>query len=289
MIKASTTIEEQIFLLERRGLSVPGEERVKLTRFLLDVNYYRASGYWKYFQQAPHLGDERFVDGTELSLIRDVYEFDHGLRQLLLEGLSIFEIAFRSRFAYFYSQYCDGYSWPTPSVYNSGRSALAKGQMLDEMAKELSRSKEPFIIKYRESGRPIPIWVAVEALSMGSVSKMYELVRDEDVRHRLSKSFEFPKPEIAISTVRSLTILRNICAHHGRVWNRVPQFAPPVLKSLKTDADKSIYGRTPWAWIVSLGNLVDRVNRNQKYSQNLFGYIGEYPEFLDGLMRPHHR
>ena len=60
MEKPRKNLIELIQLLRDRGLAVDPSEEIQLTRFLLDVNYYRASGYWRYFQAAPHLGDNTF-------------------------------------------------------------------------------------------------------------------------------------------------------------------------------------------------------------------------------------
>ncbi len=294
MDKPSQNINELLETLFERGLQIDPTNRLEFTRFLLDVNYYRISGYWRYFQEAPHLGDNRFRANINSELILEVYEFDSGLRSILLEGLASFEIALRARFAYYFAQKLDPSLYVSRQIYEElGKSVSEDFQPLDNlmssMRTDLEKSKEPFIERYRDKGLNPPIWVAIEAFSMGTVSKMYKLLKNEDIRYQVSKSFALPDPTVAESIFRSFTLLRNVCAHHGRIWNRVPDYPHVVLKKLKVDKDKEIYHRTPWAWVVSLADLVDGINRNSDYSKLLFGYIARYPEFEDGLKHPHSR
>lgn len=294
MDKPSQNITQLLDTLIQRGLEIDPKNQVEFTRFLVDVNYYRVSGYWRYFQEAPHLGDNRFKANITSEHILDVYGFDAGLRIILLEGLAAFEIALRSRFAYYFAQKLDPSVYVSRKIYEELESSSSEDSrpldnLMTSMTSDLEKSKEPFILRYREKGLNPPIWVAVEAFSMGTVSKMYKLLNNEDIRYQVSKSFAMPDPTVAESIFRSFTLLRNVCAHHGRIWNRVPDYPHVVLNKLKVENDKKIYHRTPWAWVVSLADLVDGINRNTEYSKMLFDYIAEYPEFEDGLKHPHNR
>jgi len=84
-----------------------------------------------------------------------------------------------------------------------------------------------------------------------------------------------------------MTVVRNICAHHARVWNRTNiQVPPPVLNRLKADANVAIYQATPWAWIVVIADLVDTIHIDQTYSTTLWALLANHPEYLDGLKHP---
>lgn len=284
-----------IELLETRGLSISAESRIRFTRFLLDTNYYRASGYWRYFQSAPQFGDNQFRPNTTAEQILDLYEFDAALRTLLLEGLATVEITLRSRFAYYYSQHLGEFSYLVSETYgnlpkeSAINAELGIQKLVKQIEEDLAQSKERYIKRFRDANQEIPVWVAIEALSMGTVSKMYSRIRNAEVRYAVAKSFGIPNPEFAMSIFRSLTVLRNHCAHHARIWNRVPEFPPPVLNILKTESDKDVYHRTSWAWIVTLAKLADEINRNTHYSEDLFDFIDSFPEFHEGLKYPHSR
>lgn len=151
----------------------------------------------------------------------------------------------------------------------------------------MSRSQEDFIAKALRVDETPPLWDAMEVLSLGTVSKMYSLLADTDVCHKVARSFSYPNARFAQSVFHSLTVVRNICAHHARVWNRTNVQVPPtVLNRLKIDSDLSIYQSTPWAWIVVLADIVDTIRRDRTYSQLLWAYIDSHPEHVDGLKRP---
>lgn len=111
MSKPALPIARQIELLAQRGLPVPlptdecwetrKSEYHAIVRLLVDNNYYRLSGYWRYFQVRPGHGDNRFTAAASVAQIESVYRFDQDLRTLLIDGLSTLEVTFRSRLAYY--------------------------------------------------------------------------------------------------------------------------------------------------------------------------------------------
>jgi abortive infection bacteriophage resistance protein len=293
--KPALTIPEQLELLRSRKLAIAPDEEATMVRMLLNRGYYRMSGYWRYFQVAPHLGDNDFEQGVTVQQIVDVYEFDEILRGLLLEGLCIFEVAFRARLAYFYSVHLDPYDYRSLNLYRdetqeiNGQMKEFRVELVSDIATELARSNEDFVKSHLDSGKPIPIWVAVEALSMGSISKMYRLLLSDDVRYSVSKSFSYPDPAFTESISRAFATLRNKCAHNARIWNHSPVNPPPVLKRLKTASDKGIYFRTPWSYIVMLADAVDAIQKSDSFSKSLYRHVDNYSEFALGLTKPHRR
>jgi len=282
--KASLSIDKQVRLLVDRGLNLKDSDENQLRRFLFDVNYFRASGYWRYFQRAPHLGDNRFQDETFFDQINDVYRFDFALRNQLLHGIAITEIALRSRMAHLIAQEGNARAYLDADFYKESQ---YREKLIRDVRADIVRSKEPYVKKYIGKSETVPIWAAIEVMSFGTVSKIYDLLSSDNVKFSISKSFGLGTPDIATSIFRSISTLRNICAHQGRIWNRSPIINPPTVpKALLIESDKSIYGRTPWAWIVTLGYVVDEINRNNLYSTELMEFVASYPEFIDGLKHP---
>lgn len=295
MNKPALTVADQIVLLKGRKFNFEEHEKPALARLLMSKGYYRLSGYWRYFQVAPHLGDNTFLPQTTVDKLRDLYEFDEILRNILLEGLTVFEVSFRTRFAYYFSTLLDPYDYLSSDLYRDdeeereGRQVEQRVELAHDISKELNRSREDFIKFHLDQGKPIPLWVAVEVLSMGTISKMYRLLLNDDVRYAVSKSFNYPDPAFTQTISRSFSTLRNKCAHNARIWNHSCIYPPRVLKELKTDKDKDIYNRTPWSYIVMLAAAVDAINTSDTYSNGLYAHIDAYPEFRDGLTKPHRR
>ncbi|MFF1574137.1 Abi family protein [Leifsonia sp. NPDC058292] len=289
MPKPPLTLPEQLALVRHRGLQA-GESDMLV---LYSHNYYRLSGYWRYFQRAPQDGDDSYESGTAMVDVMNVYRFDLELRNILLEGLSEVEIAVRSRLAYRLA-ICEAgeQCYLMTATYRSevdGGGTDQRARLLQSIAAELDRSKERFVTRYRSMGIPIPIWTAVEALSFGTVSKMYRLLADEPIREQMAKEFELGTSTRLDTTLRSMSVLRNVCAHHGRIWNRVPTVPPFVLKSLRVDYDKSIYHQTPWAWFAVLAHLVSTVRRDSSFGDSLFSFVDDFPQYSQGLKHPHNR
>lgn len=89
-------------LVDERNLAC--RDRDELKRFLSRTNYYRFSGYAREFQIDPRYGDDRFIGGASFEEIREIAEIDSKMRALLLEQLSVVEIAMRAMLAHEYGR-----------------------------------------------------------------------------------------------------------------------------------------------------------------------------------------
>jgi abortive infection bacteriophage resistance protein len=289
--KPPLSIIDQINRLVERGIDAPDQDtRIELARLLTDNSYSRLARYWRYAQDDRLHGDRSFRPGVTVANLADSYRFDSALRRLLSQGLADFEITFRARLGYFMSVGGAAYTYRSQSTYRTltmRRGDDARAELLDNIQRDLERSREEFITTALRLGDTPPLWDAMEVLTLGSVSKMYSLLDDEGVRLRIARSFGYPNTRIAESVFRSMTVVRNICAHHARIWNRTNvHLPPPVLNRLKTDPDQRIYQSTPWAWLVVLADLVDTIRRDDSYSSALWRLVHANPQFVDGLKRP---
>ncbi len=108
--------------------------------------------------------------------------------------------------------------------------ALTRNEVIEgrryigELMKEIERSNEEFIAcyydKYCAPAFP-PSWMTLEVVSMGTLSKLFSAL-DKNVPSCKSivKDLGLYKFEILRNWLHALSSLRNICAHHGRLWNR---------------------------------------------------------------------
>lgn len=284
-MKPALTLEQQLALLSSRKLSF--EDSAAVSGLLYDAGYFRLSGYLRYFQVAPGVGNKVFRAGASFEAVRRVYLFDEELRRWLFDGLAVVEVVFRARFAY---ELATSMAGPTDYLYETfyQRDSAADNRRVDLLSKinqDLSRSREPFIAKHVRDDGAVPIWAAVEVLSFGTVSKMFGLITDVAVVKAVARSLKLPLVAAA-GTIESLAVLRNVCAHHGRIWNTIPPRAPSPKRNLMVDSDRDIYHRTPWAWIVVLGDLVDSVQGSKAFSEGFGEFLGEYEDLREGLTRP---
>ena len=291
MSRPALSISSQVALLRSRGVHVESTQTKEFEQFLLDVNYFRAAGYWRNFQRNPVEPTAGFLEGTSFKMLKDLYLWDSELRKLLSAGLADFEITFRSRFAHYFSVSRDPHSYLKTESHRdrivetkSGPIAL-RPLLIRSASADLKRSVEPTIVSCLENGTTPPIWAAIECFSMGTVSKMY-LVADEDLRYQMARSMKLRNPEIAEGLFHSLTVFRNRLAHHGRIWHHIPEYPPKVLRSLKTDPDTSIYERTPWGLIISLNHQLEVITGKPDFGNRVLEHIDSAPSFKLGLTHP---
>ena len=290
--KPALSIADQVALLTKRGLTVSVQDRKLLETILTDNGYSRIARYWRYDQVNSSSGSKSFTAGATVLSLVEAYRYDSALRHLMSQGLEVFEVTLRSRLGYFMSMGGAAYTYRDLTTYrprggqNSSQNT-ACADLIADIERDLSRAREDFIMGPLYRGDTPPLWDAMEVLSLGSVSKMYSLLADQTIRYQIAKSFGYPAARFAESVFRSMTVVRNVCAHHARVWNRTNiQVPPPVLNRLKTEPDKTIYQGTPWAWIVVIVDMVDTIQNNDNYSTAMWDLINTKPAYVDGLKHP---
>lgn len=284
-MKPFLTVEQQVQKLRDNGLLLVDADLALANRLLCDHNYYRLSGYFRYFQINPAAGNNRFDVDASFTNIRSAYLFDQQLARKLHEGVAEFEVVFRSQLAYLMGQSTGPAGYLEEQAYE--RRSGARDTLLKAIRKDLDHSTERFAEHHRTRGESMPIWAAVETMSLGTTSKMYGLTADvEGVLKPLANRFDL-KHGHAARTFRAMTVLRNVCAHHGRIWNRSHGVELEAPRKVQTDHDRSIYKNTPWAWIMTLAHLVDTIRNDCSYSDTLWDFIEAQPAWLcEGLTYP---
>lgn len=88
----------------------------------------------------------------------------------------------------------------------------------------------------------IPIWAAVEVMSFGTLSKYIKnlSVGSHSIFRYLSKFYSYktskgnlacPNQDMLTSWIHAVVVLRNICAHNSRIYNRSLSTKPKLLKT----------------------------------------------------------
>jgi abortive infection bacteriophage resistance protein len=219
--KPATTINGQADQLIERGLIVTDRER--LLRELRTIGYYRLSAYWLPFEQPPPNGQtrsKRFVDNTRHEDIIDLYIFDRKLRLLIMEAVERIEIAVRA-------------SWTNRLSLASGphahidarnfRDTLEHAALLTQLASAVDRSKDVLVEHYRTNyqlPRLPPLWAVTEVMTMGALTEWVAMTASHAVKRQVAIDLGLPTEAVLNSVLPVLRYVRNICAHHGRLWNR---------------------------------------------------------------------
>jgi abortive infection bacteriophage resistance protein len=230
-VKAYRTYDEQVELLVQRGMDV--SDRDQAARMLQRINYYRLSGYWYPFRQQTTNGrGDDFYAGTRLYDVVALYEFDARLRAATFSVLSPIELAFRALIGHELGR-IDPCAHLDPALLSptarnrSGGESESYRRWRAGYERELGQSREDFVAHHQAKyGGKLPVWAAVELLDWGALSYLYGFT-PRDVQDSIADVCGLSSPQLT-SWLKTLNLLRNSCAHHGRLFNRVHTLKPKL-------------------------------------------------------------
>lgn len=211
--KAPLTFEQQVERLAARGLGVA--DITPATEFLGRVNYYRFSAYCLPFEKNRH----QFSDGVSFNDIVNLYEFDYRLRLVMNMALEHIEVFVRTRLAYMLAHKYGPFGHEDAANFFSG---FDHAEFVSILRRETAHSHEVFVSHHKatyDEYPMLPIWVAVEIMSFGCVSTLIAKGLKKDDLIELSALFGLHS-KVFCSWLHTLSYIRNICAHHSRLWNR---------------------------------------------------------------------
>lgn len=214
MVKRATTIEQQINLLESRGLTI--SDKVKAKEILQDIGYYRLGFYLFPFEKTyPNLNNRshEYIEGATFEDVVNLYYFDYDLRLLLMRYLNRIEIAFRTAIIYYLSnKYADNPIWfVSPYVVNRSYT--------ENFAQTIYTSdfrKNPIIHRHHRKNpndRFAPAWKTLEFMTLGAVMKLYEELKNPDDKIYISHKFGIRQVVTFVSYMHTIRQVRNACAH----------------------------------------------------------------------------
>lgn len=243
-IKPPLSFDEQIALLQSRGMEIPDHARA--SRYLSHINYYRLRAYWLPFEAGVSDGHS-FQPGTTFDSALTLYVFDRKFRLLTLEAIERVEVSLRTRFAYVLALRYGSHAFMDDRLF---RSREFHRQLLKNLQEEIGRSQETFIEHYRNTydDPPLPpIWVACEVMSFGQLSKWFQNLKNRHDRKSMADAYGIDERALG-SFLHHLTHVRNLVAHHCRLWNRkltvtmtIPRHPRPLQASCNAEAERQIY------------------------------------------------
>ena len=209
--KQILTIAQQIQSYIDAGMVITSREDVE--KALKSVGFYRLRGY------SFHLYDnatKKYVPGTKFEDILRLYQLllIHG-EPLVLQDSSIFK---------------------EKKLY---------WQNMSTVASEIARSNDVFIKhNFDNHEGEVPVWAAVEVLSFGTLSKIIKNLKTGTGSSYsiLAANYQYkskkgnlvnPSQKMLASWIQGVSVLRNMCAHNSRIYNRTIHTTPEIL-----DADK---------------------------------------------------
>lgn len=270
--KPPLTHEQQVALLIRRGMSV--DDPATASFYLRHLNYYRLGAYWLPFE-ADH-GSHRFQPGTRFSQVLDLYVFDRELRLLALDAIERVEVSLRSQWAYHLAHRHGPHAHLDRTLAHREdrwRTNLAS------LAGEVGRSDEVFIRHFRSTYTEDlpPVWVVCEVMSLGQLSRWYANLGPMATRRAIANVYGIDQ-RVLESWLHHLSHVRNVCAHHGRLWNReftitpkLPRKKPLGLAEQFVSGSRKLYNS-----LVLLRYCLDLISPQHRWQRRLYDLLSRH-------------
>lgn len=281
-MKPFKEVPQLLQLLADRGLVLDSADSEK---FLYDCNYYRFTGYSRQFQVNPGQNRDEYLPGSKLSEIRQMMSLDSEMRRLLGAALTTVEMSLRARFAHDAGRlHGEGAFYLDPSNYLQVTPNL--GKLIDKIKEDLDRTTSPTVRRYASDGsfEKVPVWVAVEVISFGSLAKVMQYLSDDSAARQTAGGLSL-QWESFQSTVHSFSVLRNRVAHHGQVWHRKLDIQCPVAKKLRP-RNFTYNPQGPYAAILMLKRYLQSISPGDQWGIEVDNLMSSSVRFTDGILNP---
>lgn len=214
--------QDQVDLLQSRGMVITNTQAA--IDFLQHTNYYRFSLYCVPFESSRH----QFAKGTRFEHVQAACEFDRDLRDLVTEALEVVELDFRTAVAYRFGKQYGPFGHVDPKNFFESK-RFDHAEWIARLRSDAKRSSEEFVRHFQDTYSEfpdLPIWVLAETFSFGGLSRMCSgmLKRDRKV---IAQRYGL-QPHNWVSWLHHLTYVRNLCAHHARLWDRTWSIKPQL-------------------------------------------------------------
>lgn len=283
--KLPLSFEEQITRLKDRGLVFNEEEELAAISYLKGISYYRLSAYFLPYQTKK----DKFNNAVNFNQIIKTYAFDRELRLLVFDCIERIEVAIRTQFIYTMATYYNDSHWQDnqdyfiiPHYNKIGRlvNPYADFQAIISKAKTV-RTPETFIKHYTnhyDTPANPPSWMCFELLTIGEMSHLYRGLKNNADKKRIAEFFDV-HPTVFTSWLHTLTYVRNICAHHSRLWNRDLAIEPELLMKPKGNwvSKRFENNKRVFYFLCVLKYLLNRANPNNTMQVKVENLFNKYP------------
>ncbi|MGW0022021.1 Abi family protein [Rhodococcus sp. NPDC003382] len=297
------SLEQQVEQLASSGVDVV--DRGRAAELLKAVGYYRLTGYLYPFRKSEQYRSDdnrtrtRVLSGyrpdTTLRHAKSIIDFDRQLRMLVMDGIERIEVAVRMRIGYVLGRtsafaHTDPASFtetftregtnpatgePTPSSH---------ARWLQRVDERRAKSDERFVAHFREKyDDRMPVWALTEILELGQLSVLYRGLRQQDAEE-IALAFGVPTKKLMVSWLASLNYVRNVAAHHARLFNRKLQHAParpkvglvPLLDHLRDEETaKDVFGT--YNALAVIAYLLPSIEAKTQWHRQLAALLQTFP------------
>ena len=257
--------------------------------FLKNISYYRLKGYW--WDMQDNYTTHTFLPNSYFEDVIERYNFDRHLRLILFDAIERIEIALRTKMIYHLSikygglWYLDSSLFEATAITVNGYTKTIHQNTLDELRKEFARSQEIFIKdhKKRYPNNDADSWKFLEIASMGSLSKLYKVLKHQlPEKAIIAKEMGLNLHSELSSWLEAITYVRNIIAHHSRLWSR-GMVKRPVINIVNPPGDwfnnslVPVQSQKPFLIISTMIYLCNHVTPGHQIKNRIISLINDNP------------
>ncbi|ORU00115.1 hypothetical protein D081_1209 [Anaerovibrio sp. JC8] len=279
------TIDEQIDNLKELGLLINDEEYAK--KILNDISYFRLI---KAYSLGLKPKNGNYLSGVTFEQIVELYLFNANFRQLTFAEIEKIEVNVRCRIANYFAEIYGvlGYKDSSNFVNEEYHEIFLK-----DIGEEVRRnSKAPFVRNFQDNyeGADLPIYALVEVFSFGTLSKFYKNMKNVD-KKVVAKSFGIGYTYLE-SWIESISYVRNICAHYGRLYNAKLSKTPILYKEYSQAGIRNnrIFGvllcmkqilKNDLHWNLYVNKIAELIDKNEHADVKTMGFPDNWKELLE--------
>lgn len=293
---------ELVALMQERGLLIP--DRANAERHLRNIGYYRLSPYTIPFKRHD---SDKFRDGIVFDDLLNLYFFDRKLRLLVLDALEPVEVAFRAAVTDHMSLPHGAFWYQEAKHFRNRRHhnkflQLVRDDCLDQLRAKPEQTDgtlvhrsalEHYLLTYGEPDLP-PSWIVMERRTLGQMERLVDNLKRRADKTAIAKALGINAPLLE-SWMRTFVRVRNICAHHGRLWNTVLGVSPmlPTSPAVAWLSDRSAVAESTqrrarlYPVLVALQSLLLTLSPHSTWASRLKSLIDEHPNLpLEAMGMP---
>ena len=298
------SVEKQLQKLESSGVSIPVHDTG--IRLLRAVGYYRLTGYLYPFRESVTLVNDEglrrvnilgtYREGTAIDDAAALIDFDRHLRMLVLEGIERIEISLRMQIGYTLGkgspfahldphQFVSSFTEPRTNPETGAPEPSRHEALIIRAHDRQNGSDESFVAHFRQKyDGQMPIWALTEIMEFGHLSRMYAGLKNS-LATEISATYGAPSKRIMSSWIASLNYVRNVSAHHARLFNRKLVSAPkrpskghaPLLDHLKDEeSSKQVFGL--YNVLAVMPYLLRSIDPECGWAPRMVGLLEAFPE-----------
>lgn len=201
-----TVLTEDEIVDRVSALGYADAETEQARYFLRHIGYTHAKPYFKRFPPASF----------GLAVVSGAIRFDRQFQSLLMEYIGLFELQFRTQYAQAMASEGGAFAHRDPSNFKRQDWHSDSMRSYAKEANRQSRQGNAAVRAAIDTYGDLPVWDAVEVMSMGTLSKLFKNTRSKKVRRAVADSFGVKEAELT-SWLGTISYVRNRCAHFGRL------------------------------------------------------------------------